>query len=346
MNPNPVVTLSSATICAGTTATLSASVVGAGTYTYAFSSGLTPTSAGSSSATTGVLSATGTTTYSVTATSAQGCSSTATGSVTVNPNPVATITASSATACQGTSILLTANGGSVFRWSDGETTQSISVTVSGTYSVTVGNATTGCTSVASTSVTVYPTPVLTVTSSAPSAILCAGQSTTLTVNGCSGTVVWNTGDTGASLLVEPLATTSYTAICTLSTGCSATAVVTVTVNPAPAYDDPALVTVATCNGATANNDAKIAFTTLRNTAKAGFSLGTTYSGPDFATATAVSGSSITFSGLTNPTARQAYTVRLYSAGGTCFTDVVVYLNPAECICPVPKCVPVVIRKTR
>ncbi|WP_170108662.1 SdrD B-like domain-containing protein [Spirosoma oryzae] len=346
VNPNPVVTLTSATICAGTTATLSASVAAAGTYTYAFSTGLTPTAAGSADATTGVLSATGTTTYSVTAISAEGCSSTAVASVTVDPNPVATITASSLTACQGTNILLTSTGGNTFSWSTGETTASISVTVSGTYSVTVGNATTGCTSTTNVTVTVLPTPVLAVTTSAPSATLCAGVSTTLTVSGCSGNVVWSTGDTGASLLVQPLVTTTYSLTCTLSTGCSATTAVTVNVNEAPAYDDPATVTAATCAGATANNDARIAFATLRNTAKAAYSMGTTYTGPDFNGATAVSSNSITFSGLANPNTRQAYTVRLYSAGGSCFTDVVVYLNPAQCICPTPKCVPVVIRKTR
>ncbi|WP_288429900.1 SdrD B-like domain-containing protein [uncultured Spirosoma sp.] len=346
VNPNPVVTLTSATICAGTTATLSASVAAAGTYTYAFSTGLTPTAAGSADATTGVLSATGTTTYSVTAISAEGCSSTAVASVTVDPNPVATITASSLTACQGTNILLTATGGNTFSWSTGETTASISVTVSGTYSVTVGNATTGCTSTTNVTVTVLPTPVLAVTTSAPSATLCAGVSTTLTVSGCSGNVVWSTGDTGASLLVQPLVTTTYSLTCTLSTGCSATTAVTVNVNDAPAFDDPATVTAATCAGATANNDAAIAFATLRNTAKAAYSMGTTYTGPDFNGATAVSSNSITFNGLANPNTRQAYTVRLYSAGGSCFTDVVVYLNPAQCICPTPKCVPVVIRKTR
>ena len=344
VNPNPVVTLSSATICAGTTATLSASVAGGGTYTYAFSAGLTPTSAGSASASTGVLTAAGTTVYSVTATSAEGCSSTATGSVTVNPNPVASIAASSLTTCQGSPISLTASGGNTYLWSTGATTAIISVTASGTYSVTAISGQ-GCTDVASVSVTVQPTPVLTVTSSAPSAALCAGQSTTLTVNGCSGTVLWSTGDTGASLLVEPLVTTTYSATCTLSTGCAADVDVTVTVNPAPTYDNPPVVTSATCNGATANNDAKVTFTTLSNTAKAGISLGATYTGPDYNTATAVSGGTVTFAGLDNPSARQAYTVRLFSQDGTCYTDVVVYVSPADCTCPV-KCVPVVIRKTR
>ena len=344
VNPNPVVTLSSATICAGTTATLSASVAGGGTYTYAFSTGLTPTSAGSASASTGVLTAAGTTVYSVTATSAEGCSSTATGSVTVNPNPVASIAASSLTTCQGSPISLTASGGNTYLWSTGATTAIISVTASGTYSVTAISGQ-GCTDVASVSVTVQPTPVLTVTSSAPSAALCAGQSTTLTVNGCSGTVLWSTGDTGASLLVEPLVTTTYSATCTLSTGCAADVDVTVTVNPAPTYDNPPVVTSATCNGATANNDAKVTFTTLSNTAKAGISLGATYTGPDYNTATAVSGGTVTFAGLDNPSARQAYTVRLFSQDGTCYTDVVVYVSPADCTCPV-KCVPVVIRKTR
>ncbi|WP_119789298.1 Ig-like domain-containing protein [Flavobacterium anhuiense] len=76
-------------------------------------------------------------------------------SVTVNPTPVApSISADGATTfCQGDSITLTSTGGSSYLWSTGATTQSITVSVSGNYSVKVFNAS-GCYSAFSTATTV------------------------------------------------------------------------------------------------------------------------------------------------------------------------------------------------
>ncbi|MEY4593959.1 MAG: hypothetical protein RIQ47_369, partial [Bacteroidota bacterium] len=54
---------------------------------------------------------------------------------------VATITASGATTfCTGGSVILTANSGSAYLWSSGQTTQSITVSTSGTYTVRVTNS--------------------------------------------------------------------------------------------------------------------------------------------------------------------------------------------------------------
>ncbi|MBO0934690.1 hypothetical protein [Fibrella aquatilis] len=55
-------------------------------------------------------------------------------------------------------------------------------------------------------------PTLTVS---PSASICAGTSVTLTASGCAGTVTWNTGATGASLIITPSAgSVGYFATCT------------------------------------------------------------------------------------------------------------------------------------
>jgi uncharacterized repeat protein (TIGR01451 family) len=336
VNPSVTATLSSITICNGTSGTLTAT----GGATYTFSDGTTNT--------TGLLTVAptvnGSNPYSVTVTSAFGCSAVATGTVTVNPSVTATITVSSATICQGESTTLVASGGSGYLWSTGETTARIAVTVSGTYSVTV-NSVEGCSGIASTSITVNPSPQLTINS----VTLCAGSESTLTVNGCAGgTLLWATGDNTASLTIMPFVTTTYSATCTFPTGCTAAIATTVVVNAAPTYDAAPTVTAASCTNAVANNDAHIDFTTLQNVERADISVGSTYTGPAYGAASnlIVSGGAVSFTNLANPTAQQTYTVRLYSANNTCFTDITIALDPADCACPAPKCVPIVIRKTR
>jgi len=83
--------------------------------------------------------------YSVTVTNAGGCSGTSSPvTVTVSPVPVVTTTpAGSASLCSG-SLVITASAGSVYQWSNGATTQAITVTQAGSYTVTVTNQF-GCT---------------------------------------------------------------------------------------------------------------------------------------------------------------------------------------------------------
>jgi hypothetical protein len=96
-------------------------------------------------ATTQTYIATVTGNYSVTVTNAGGCSGTSSPvAVTVSPAPVVTTTPSgNATLCNG-SLVITASAGSVYQWSNGATTQAITVTQAGSYSVTVTNQF-GCT---------------------------------------------------------------------------------------------------------------------------------------------------------------------------------------------------------
>lgn len=120
--------------------------------------------------------------YTVTVTT-NGCTSTSAAiNVTVNPLPAANITAGGATTfCQGGNVLLTASAGSSWLWSNGATTQSITVNNTGNYSVTVTNAG-GCSaSSAATAVTVSPSPVVSISAS-PYTNLYPGLTTTLTAN--------------------------------------------------------------------------------------------------------------------------------------------------------------------
>ncbi|MFM8950466.1 MAG: beta strand repeat-containing protein, partial [Bacteroidota bacterium] len=111
-------------------------------------------------------------TYVFNTTNVAGCDSTATLNLTVNTVPNAIITASGPTAfCQGGSVTLTsstAGAGGSYLWSNGATTQSIVVTTSGTFTVTVTTAA-GCSATslaATTTVTPFVNASVTISSSA------------------------------------------------------------------------------------------------------------------------------------------------------------------------------------
>ncbi len=72
-----------------------------------------------------------------------------------------------------------------------------------------------------------PTPAITGDN-----IICRGDSTILTATGGTS-YVWNTGDTRAAITVKPIVNTTYTVTVTNEIGCTASASITVTVNPLP-----------------------------------------------------------------------------------------------------------------
>jgi large repetitive protein len=206
----PVVTAPKSNICTGESVTLSASGCEGGTITW--STGATGSSIS--------VSPTTTTTYSASCKGATGKCDSAPGSITVsvgnNTQPV-TITASpSGTVCAGGSVTLTATGctGGTITWSTGAVGSSIVVTPSATTSYTATCKIGVCESVpATTTVTVTPRPTRPdVTCSTEN--LCPGESVTLEVKNCVGTVVWSTGAVGVTAIaVTPTVTTAYTAIC-------------------------------------------------------------------------------------------------------------------------------------
>jgi uncharacterized repeat protein (TIGR01451 family) len=224
VSPAPTVNVTSISICAGQTGTLTVS----GADTYLWSNGATGSS----------ISVSVAGTYSVTGTTTGGCIGTATGTVTINP--VATLNVTSATVCQGQTGTLTASGADTYLWSNGATTASISVNVAGTYSVT-GNSGSGCTGVGTGTLTVNPGLTVNVTS----ATLCGGlPPTKLTASGAD-TYLWSNGATGSSINVSVAGTYSVTG--TSASGCTGVGTGTLTVNPAPTVN----VTSATiCEGQT------------------------------------------------------------------------------------------------
>ncbi|MES2593503.1 MAG: T9SS type A sorting domain-containing protein [Bacteroidota bacterium] len=123
------------------------------------------------------------------------------------------------TFCEGTSIQLTSSPADSYLWSNGQTTQSITVGSSGNYSVTTD--TVGLTGVSAvTAVTVNTLPTIVITGGATT--ICAGGSTILTASGAD-TFVWTNGPSTAAYSVSPAIPTSYLVTGTVTlTGCSDT----------------------------------------------------------------------------------------------------------------------------
>lgn len=172
--------------------------------------------------------------YSVTVKDLNGCPATsAATSVTVYSLPaVPTISADGPTAfCDGGDVVLTCSPEASYLWSTGATTQSITVSSSGTYSVTVTDSN-GCSMASSsTSVTVYPLPAVPTISADGPTEFCDGGDVTLT-SSPQATYLWSTGATTQSITVSTSG--SYSVTVTDGNGCSMTSASTsVTVNPIP-----------------------------------------------------------------------------------------------------------------
>lgn len=166
-------------------------------------------------------------TYTATIDQGNGCISTSNAiTVVVNPLPTVTVTANGPlTFCQGGSVQLTASAANSYAWSNGATTQSITVTTGGNYSVTVDNGN-GCTnSSAATTVTVNPLPTVTLTA-APYTKLFPGLTTTLTANATNAaSYAWfKNGSplaaTGSTLSVNIDELGDYSVTVTAAGGCS------------------------------------------------------------------------------------------------------------------------------
>ncbi len=242
VNANPTVapTATPAIVCNGQNTTLSANATaGSGSISsYSWSSGLGNVATGSVSPTTN-------TTYTVTVTNSNTCSATGSVSVMVNTRPTVAPTASPTVICNGGSTTLNANAaagsGSIssYAWSSGlgnVATGTVSPTSTTTYTVTVTNSNT-CSATGAVTITVNANPI--VAPSASPAIICNGQSTTLSANATAGSgsissYTWSGGlGNVASGVASLVSTTTYTVTVTNSNTCSATGTVTVTVNANP-----------------------------------------------------------------------------------------------------------------
>lgn len=148
--------------------------------------------------------------------------------------------------CTGDSRVLTATLGETYLWSTGDTTQSIEVTQSGLYSVTVLDST-GCVASAGQSVAVLPALETAVVPNT-SGPYCMGESVALTAVGIPlvNQFQWSTGETSQSISVTQ--TGIYTVTVTNSVGCLASASLPMGFLPVPNSDIVANGPLSICEG--------------------------------------------------------------------------------------------------
>ena len=148
-------------------------------------------------------------------------------SVTIDsiPTTPAINASGSTTFCSGNSVVLTSSSATGNTWSNGATTQSITVTQSGSYSVTVSNGLCSASS-ALTVVTVNPLPTTPTINAGGSTTFCSGDSVVLTSSNATGNT-WSNGATTQSITVTQSGSYSVTVSNGLCSASSAPTVVTV-----------------------------------------------------------------------------------------------------------------------
>jgi len=228
-NPLPIANAGpDASLCAGSQAVLTAS--GGVSYTW-FPSGDTTATIS--------VSPGSTTTYAVTVIDANGCQATDFVDVVVHTPPVLNL--QNSFLCSGfTTTLNAGNPGAVYAWSTGATTQTISVSAAGTYTVLVTDQY-GCTASGSSQITVGNAVVLNLGNIA----FCLGDSAVIDAGHAGSTYQWSNGATTQTITVN--ASGAYGVTVTDPNGCTGNIAVTVNVNSLP---QPNFLSVTTCIGNT------------------------------------------------------------------------------------------------
>lgn len=207
-------------ICAGEQVTLTAT-----------GSALTPT--WTNSVSNGVaFTPAATATYTVSVEDANGCVGTDAVTITVNALPMPTITADGAlTLCAGEDVTLTSSATSGNVWSTNATTNAITVTTSGSYTVTQTDAN-GC--VGTSAPTVVVVNALPAVNAGADISVCQNSTAILLATGAQSYQWTGNIQNGVSFIATQTAT--YTVTGTDANGCTNTDQVVVTVNPLPNVD--------------------------------------------------------------------------------------------------------------
>ncbi|HET6992218.1 MAG TPA: PKD domain-containing protein, partial [Bacteroidia bacterium] len=211
LSPAPVVNLGPDTTQCGGTVTLNAGNPGS---LYFWSN--------SSSSQTTTVNTSGT--YNVQVISPAGCSGFDTVAVTINNQPVVDL-GPDTSICGGSITLDAGNPGDSYLWSTFSTNETVNVG-GGTYFVNVTDPS-GCAGSDTIVVSVNSTPSV---SAGSNVSICIGQNTQLTGTGAVN-YIWSTGATTTSIIVSPTINTTYYVTGYDASGCSSSALVTVTVLP-------------------------------------------------------------------------------------------------------------------
>lgn len=168
------------------------------------------------------LSPNTTTTYTITGIN-NGCSKTLTRTITVASIPTISINGPSLV-CIGSTITQTVSGANNYFWNFGSTNSVvvISNTINTTYTVTGYNVT-GCETTLVKTINVSPIPQL--IASSTSSLICVGETTSLTASGAS-TYQWSNGNSGNTISISPIVTTTYIVTGISTDNCVASAKIT------------------------------------------------------------------------------------------------------------------------
>ena len=213
--PNPVVVLNNQQICANETALIDA---GPGFASYVWNTG-----SNSQFIQTNVPG-----NYSVVVTDQFGCTGTDNMSLTVFANPIVNL-GPDPQVCQGGSIILDAGAGFTgYAWSNGATSQTISVSFPGQYFVVITDGN-GCEDSDTVNVTFFPEPLVNI---GPDVTLCDGVAHTFNGPPAMTSYNWSTGGTGQNETITPIAAGSISLTVTDANGCTNTDQADITLSPA------------------------------------------------------------------------------------------------------------------
>jgi len=172
-----------------------------------------------------------TTDYIVRGTDGNGCFNFDTVKVVVISRPIVIASATRTDICLGDSITFKGSGATSYSWDKGIIDGSTySITTSDTYTVT--GTTDGCSSQASVTINVFPKP--TVIANASATTICEGQTVVLAGSGLGvgATYTWDSGVSDGFAFI-PTVTRNYRLIGETTIGCRDTALIQITLLPAP-----------------------------------------------------------------------------------------------------------------
>jgi hypothetical protein len=212
----------------------------------------------SNGATSQMINANSSGTYSVQVTNINGCTGTDAASVTIYPVPMINL-GSDINICGGSIVLDAGISGASYSWNTGASTQTISVSSSGTYSVSVTDAN-GCSGNDAINIGVFTPPVVDLGAD----LIVCGTNAVLDAANSGATYNWSTGETTQTITVS--ASGSYNVMITDANGCTDSDVIDVSIYPVP------VVTLSLAVDTMCTADAAIALT-------GGSPAGGTYAGP-------------------------------------------------------------------